>query len=58
MDITDAGCAFVEVCVVSIDCEAGATGEMVCAIVYIEHEERQTTTLRPSARRTDSHITS
>ena len=41
MDITDAGHAFVEGCVVRIDCEAGATGEMVCAIVYIEDEERQ-----------------
>ena len=41
MDITDAGYAFVEGCVVRIDCEAGATGEMVCAIVYIEDEERR-----------------
>ena len=41
MDITDAGYAFVEGCVVRIDCEAGATGEMFGAIVYIEDEERR-----------------
>ena len=34
MDITDASYAFVQGCVVGIDCEAGATGQMVCAIVY------------------------
>ena len=38
MDITDAGYSFVEGCVVRIDCQTGATGEMVCAIVYIEDE--------------------
>ena len=39
MDVTEAGYAFEEGCVVRINCEAGATGEMVCAIVYMEDEE-------------------
>ena len=43
MDITDAGYAFEEGCVLRIDCEAGATGETVWAIVYIEDEERRAT---------------
>ena len=41
MDVTDAGYAFVEGGVIRIDCEAGATGEMICAIVNIEDEERR-----------------
>ena len=41
MDITDVGYAFVEGYVVRIDCEAGDTGEMVCAIVYIDDEVRR-----------------
>ena len=43
MDITDAGYAFEEGCVLRIDCEAGATGEKVCTIVYIEDEELRAT---------------
>ena len=41
MYIINAGYAFVEGCVVRIDSEAGATGGMVCTIIYIEDEERR-----------------